>query len=72
MAKLTEEQLIQALVNVTEKEAHLLAIQTVELLQAVRQREFSVALTLYEPLQERVQFLRGMLLRALNTSTRPN
>jgi hypothetical protein len=72
MEKLTEQQLILALLNVTQKEAQLLAIQTMEIVQLVQESKFSRALTLHEPLVERVSFLKGMLVRAANTVGRVN
>ena len=72
MEKLTEEQLIAVLLEITLKEAQLLVIQALDLVQALQRRNFQHAFNNYEPLAERVQFLRGMLLRALNTTTRPN
>jgi hypothetical protein len=72
MEKLTEQQLILALLNVTQKEAQLLAIQTMEIVQLVQESKFSRALTLHEPLVERVRFLKGMLVRAANTVGRVN
>jgi hypothetical protein len=49
-----------------------LVIQTMELLQLIQQSKFSQALTLHEPLMERMRFLRGILLRAANTMSRLN
>ena len=72
MEKLTEEQLITVLLEITLKEAQLLVIQALDLVQDLQRRNFQHAFNNYEPLLERMQFLRGMLLRALNTSTRPN
>lgn len=72
MAKLTEEQLIAAMLEVTLKEAQLLVIQALDLVTAIQQSDFQHAFNNYEPLVERLQFLRGMLFRALNTTTRPN
>ncbi|HEY4677953.1 MAG TPA: hypothetical protein VIJ01_12365, partial [Candidatus Angelobacter sp.] len=70
--KLTEQQLILALLNVTQKEAQLLAIQTMEIVQLVQESKFSRALTLHEPLVERVRIPEGMLVRAANTVGRVN
>ena len=69
---MTEEQFIAVLLEITLKEAQLLVIQAVDLVQALQQKNFQHAFSNYEPLIERVQFLRGMLLRAVNTTTRPN
>ena len=68
MAKLTEEQLIAVMLEPTLKEAQLLALQALDLVTAMQRKNFQHAFNNYEPLLERVQFLRGMLLRALYTT----
>jgi hypothetical protein len=72
MEKLTHEQVIAVMLEITLKEAHLLMIQALDLVQALQQRRFQQALEDHETLSERVRFLGGMLLRAANTTSRPN
>ncbi len=59
MAKLTEEQLIAVLLEITLKEAQLLVIQALDLVQALQKRNFQHAFIKYEPLLERLQFCAG-------------
>jgi polyphosphate kinase len=72
MEKLSDQQVILAMLEITQKEASLLTIQTVDIVQALQQNRFQQALNQYEPLLERVRFLGGMLLRVNNTSGRLN
>src|SRR5579859_2334163 len=70
MERLTEQQVTLAMLEITQKEAQLLTIQTVDIVQALQQSRFQQALKQYEPLLERVRFLGGMLLRVANTTGR--
>jgi hypothetical protein len=69
MEKLSEPQVILAMLAITQKEAQLLAIQIVDLIQAIQHNKFQQALEMYKPLLERTRFLGGMLLRAANTTS---
>jgi hypothetical protein len=70
MEKLSEPQLILAMLEMTNKEGTLLAVQTADLLRAIQQNKFQQALKQYEPLLERVKFLCGMILRVSTTTGR--
>ena len=72
MPKLTEEQVMAVMLNITMKEAQLLVIQALDLVHSLQQKKFHQALTNHEPILERVQFLRGLLMRAGNSTSKPN
>jgi muramidase (phage lysozyme) len=48
MERLSEPQLILAMLEMTNKEGTLLAVQTADLLQAIQQNKFQQALKQYE------------------------
>jgi hypothetical protein len=68
MEKLSKPQLLLAMLEITQREGILLAVETADLLQAIQQSKFQHALKQYEPVLERVRFLGGMLHR-VSTAT---